>query len=119
MSTPAISLEMPSSRSVTWRVQPPRSSRICDAENGNLQFATVPWSVGGGTKMSGFCNSIGMLRGPGSVPPRPGRIGCGGLPCPVVCALAAAVTRPAAAVLRTVRREGAMALSFFVAMEER
>jgi hypothetical protein len=54
-----------------------------------------------------------MLRGPGSVPPRPGRIGCGGLPCPDVCVLAAAaVTRPAAAVLRTVRREGAMVLSF-------
>jgi len=107
MSTPAISLEMPSSRSVTWRVQP---SRMCEAEKGNFRFATVPWSVGGGTKMSGFCISIGMLRGPGSVPPLPGRIGCGGLPCPVVCALAeaAAVTRPAAPVVRTVRRDGAM-----------
>jgi hypothetical protein len=82
-------------------------------ENGNFRFATVPWSVGGGMKMSGFCISIGRLRGPGSVPPRPGRIGCGGLPCPDVCALAeaAAVTRPAAPVARTVRRDGAMGRS--------
>jgi hypothetical protein len=49
MSTPAMFLEMPSSRSVTWRVQPPRSSRMCDCENGNLRFGTVPWSVAGGT----------------------------------------------------------------------
>src|SRR5262245_2414321 len=61
--------------------------------------------------MSGFCNSTGILRGPGSVPPRPGRIGCGGVGAPGVCALAAAaVTRPAAAVLRMVRREGPIAL---------
>ena len=33
---------------------------------------------------------VEVVRGPGSAPPLPGRIGCGGLPCPVVCALAAA-----------------------------
>src|SRR3954452_1874580 len=71
--------------------------------------------------MSGFCCSIGMLRGPGSVPPRPGRIGCGGLPCPVVCALAeaAAATRPAAPVVRTVRRDGAMSSLLLVGVKER
>src|SRR6516165_922823 len=62
--------------------------------------------------MSGFCNSSGTLRGPGSVPPRPGRIGCGVPPGAVgVCALAAAtVAIPTAAVLSTVRRERLMTL---------
>src|SRR5262244_1657213 len=62
--------------------------------------------------MSGFCNSTGTLRGPGSVPPRPGRIGCG-VPAGAlgVCALAAAtVAIPTAAVLRMARRERLMTL---------
>jgi len=66
--------------------------------------------------MSGFCNSTGTLRGPGSVPPRPGRIGCG-VPAGAlgVCALAAATAAmPTAAVLRTVRRERLMTVSPFV-----
>src|SRR6516162_9262363 len=66
--------------------------------------------------MSGFCNSTGTLRGPGSVPPRPGRIGCG-VPDGAfgVCALAAAtLANPTAAVLRTVRRERLILLSPFV-----
>jgi len=67
--------------------------------------------------MSGFCNSSGTLRGPGSVPPRPGRIGCG-VPAGAfgVCALAAAtVAIPTAAVLETVRRERLMTLFSLVA----
>src|SRR5262249_852311 len=62
--------------------------------------------------MSGFCSSSGTLRGPGSVPPRPGRIGCG-VPAGAlgVCALAAAtVASPTAAVLSTLRREKLMTL---------
>src|SRR5260221_279072 len=56
--------------------------------------------------MSGFCWSRNALRGPGSVPPAPGRLGIG-MVCPV-CAWAAvaAIARPPAAVAaNTLRRE--------------
>ena len=76
MLTPAISLEMPSSRSVTWRVQPPRSSRMCDAENGNFRFATVPWSVGGGDEDVGVLHFDRDVARPGigAAPARPHRL---------------------------------------------
>jgi hypothetical protein len=38
----------------------------------------MPWSVAGGRKRSGFNLSTIASRGPGSVPPRRGRLGWGG-----------------------------------------
>src|SRR3981189_283024 len=42
MFTPAIFLEMPNSRTVTWRVQPPLSSRICASAIEKRRFGNVP-----------------------------------------------------------------------------
>jgi hypothetical protein len=42
MFTPAMSFETPSSRVVTWRVQPPGSSRMWESENEKRRFGNVP-----------------------------------------------------------------------------
>jgi hypothetical protein len=111
MFTPAMLLETASSRAVTWRVQPPVPSRTCASEKEKRRFGNVPWSVDGGRSMSGFCMSRMRLRGPGSVPPWPGRIGCGREVAS--CAADAVDARPATAdAANRLRREiGSMSLS--------
>ena len=72
MFTPAMFFDTPSSRSVTWRVQPPLSCRTCASAKENRRLGSVPWSVEGGFSMSGLACSRARLRGPGSLPPVPG-----------------------------------------------
>src|ERR1700733_9293088 len=67
MSTPAIDLEMASSRIVTSRDHPPSCIRLWAIEKGYLKVWTPPASVGGGKKESGFWASSGGLVGPGSL----------------------------------------------------
>src|SRR5439155_26483324 len=64
-------------RAVTCRAQPPARRRLCARPNENFRLGIVPASVLGGVRISGFCRSRAMLRGPGSVPPSWPRIGCG------------------------------------------
>ena len=106
MLTPAMFLEMPSSRTVTCRVQPPNSRRMCELSNEKRKFGSVPWSAAGGEMMSGFwLPRIGFL-GPGLVPPRPGRVGCGMAGAVCACATVAAESAPpAAATANMSRRE--------------
>src|ERR1700684_3902605 len=67
MSTPAIVLEIASSRIVTSRDHPPSCMRLCASPNGYLNVCTPPASVGGGRKESGFCASSAGLPGPGAL----------------------------------------------------
>ena len=61
----------------------------------------------GRTSRSGFCRSLTRLRGPGSVPPCPGRCGCGtGSPVCAPAAVAAVNNPPTAAAANNVRRVG-------------
>src|SRR5580658_1781011 len=71
MFTPAIVAEAGSSRIVVSRAHPPAERRLCEREKDHFKFGTVPRSVLGGARMSGFCLSTGGLRGPVSVAPRP------------------------------------------------
>src|SRR6266404_9783610 len=66
ISTPAISFEIGSSRTVTCRVQPPLSTRLRDRANEYLNGATPPASVGGDHTESGFCASSSEFLLPGS-----------------------------------------------------
>ena len=75
MSTPAMVVEMGSSRAVISRDQPPVSSRLCASENENFRFGMVPASVSGDASRSGFWRSSSTLRGPMMVAPRAPRIG--------------------------------------------
>src|SRR5580693_8753935 len=71
MFTPAIDAEAGSSRAVVSRAHPPFERRLCERENDHFRFGTVPRSVLGGVRTSGFCLSRGRLRGPVSVAPLP------------------------------------------------
>src|SRR6202020_1978770 len=104
MLTQAMFLEMPSSRAVTWRVQPPDSRRMCESSNEKRKFGSVPWSVAGGERMSGFWLARTGFFGPGLVPPCPGLVGCGmgGLVC--ACATVAAESAPPAAATASMSR---------------
>src|SRR5215216_6754695 len=82
MFTPASSVAIGSSRTVTSRAQPPLSSRLCDAANEYLRFGTVPESVRGGVSRSGFSFSTGTLCGPRIEAPSLSRIGSGATPLP-------------------------------------
>jgi hypothetical protein len=62
---------------VTSRVQPPRSSRVCASAKEKRRLGRMPRSVAGGRRRSGFSRSRTTSRGPGSMPPRRGRFGCG------------------------------------------
>ena len=77
MFTPAISVLIGISRVVVSRAQPPLSTRLCDNANGHFRFGTVPASVSGAIRTSGFCRSMATLRGPRMVPPRPSTMGWG------------------------------------------
>src|SRR5882757_8650419 len=107
MLTPARVLEIPNSRCVTCRVQPPEDWRMCPSAKEKRRFGSVPESVDGGLSMSGFSRSRVRSRGPGSVPPVPGeRLGCG--TCGAVCPMAAVVavrSPPAAPTASMSRRE--------------
>ena len=104
MFTPAMFLEMPSSRTVTCRVQPPDSRRMCELSNEKRKFGSVPWSAAGGEMMSGFWPARTGFFGPGLVPPLPGRVGCGigGAVC--ACATVAAESAPPAAATASMSR---------------
>ena len=104
MLTPAMFLETPSSRTVTCRVQPPNSRRIWESSNEKRKFGSVPWSVAGGERMSGFWLARTGFFGPGLVPPLPGRVGCGigGAVC--ACATVAAESAPPAAATASMSR---------------
>ena len=82
MLTPAISVAIGSSRVVISRAHPPLSTRLWAIAYGNLRFGTVPASVTGATRTSGFSRSTATLRGPRIVAPRPStdglKIGGGG-----------------------------------------
>src|SRR5271163_542276 len=108
MFTPAIDFETPSSRAVTWRVQPPLDCLTCASANENLRLGNVPESVAGGFRRSGFWPSRATSRGTGSVPPTPdARLGSGGGSAD--CAAVAPITAPAAtAVDRISLRENAL-----------
>src|SRR5271170_4671664 len=54
MFTPAIDFDTPSSRAVTWRVQPPLDCLTWASANENLRLGNVPESVAGGFRRSGF-----------------------------------------------------------------
>ena len=106
MFTPAMVLEMPSSRTVTCRVQPPDRQphvRVVEREAQIRQACRDRW---GGSEEIGVLRSRGRLRGPGLVPPRPGMIGCGRFSAastPAAAAVAAAM--PPAAAVRRLRRD--------------
>ncbi len=80
MFTPAISLEIGSSRIVVSRVHPPGCSRMWLSANDHFMFGTDPRSVRGGAIRSGFWRSSGTLRGPSTDAPTPVACGCGS-PC--------------------------------------
>src|SRR5271163_771873 len=105
MFTPAIDFDTPSSRAVTWRVQPPLDCLTWASANENLRLGKVPESVAGGLRRSGFWASRVTSPGTGSVPPTPGaRLGSGG--DSAARAAEAVITAPAAtAVDRISRRE--------------
>src|SRR6202044_3800553 len=64
--TPAIFFEIGRSRTVTCRVQPPPSIRLCASENGYLNGGCPPESVFGGHTESSFWPSRTVLFfGPG------------------------------------------------------
>src|SRR3984885_2412940 len=66
ISTPAIVLEIGRSRTVTCRVQPPPSIRLCESENEYLNGGCPPESVSGGHTESWFWPSRTVLFfGPG------------------------------------------------------
>src|SRR5215472_16107199 len=65
ISTPATFLEMGRSRTVTWRVHPPSSIRLCAKLNGYLNGGCPPASVTGGNAESEFEASSDRLPGPG------------------------------------------------------
>ncbi len=67
ISTPAMVVEIGSSRTVTWRVQPPPSTRLRARENEYLNGRTIPLSVEGGHAESGFSASRAVFCGPGSL----------------------------------------------------
>src|ERR1700677_4382777 len=60
-------VEIGNSRAVTWRVQPPLSTRLRAKEKGYLNGFTVPLSVGGDHSEFGFSAARGRFCGPGSV----------------------------------------------------
>src|SRR5580658_9458399 len=95
MFTPAIDFETPSSRAVTWRVQPPLDCLICASDKENRRLGKVPESVAGGLSMSGFWPSRTTSPGTGSVPPTPGAL-IGSRGCAADCPVEAASTAPAA-----------------------
>src|SRR5579862_6713608 len=87
ISTPAMVLEIGSSRAVTCRVHPPLSIRLRDSANEYLKGGTVPLSVSGGQTESGFSASSAVLLAPGWV--SLGAVCAPLLPCD--CAAAAAL----------------------------
>jgi len=60
-------VETGNSRTVTWRVQPPLSTRLRANAKEYLNGFTVPLSVGGDHSESGFSAARGRFCGPGSV----------------------------------------------------
>ena len=64
MLTPAIAVEIGSSRIVVWRAQPPSSRRMWLSEKDHFRFGIVPWSVAGGEIVKGSCASRGAFLGP-------------------------------------------------------
>ncbi len=77
MFTPASDRATGNSRAVTSRAQPPSSSRLRACEKENFRFGIVPLSVSGDARLSGFCRSSSILRGPRLSAPRRLRTGCG------------------------------------------
>ena len=70
--TPAIAFETPSSRAVTWRVQPPLDCRTCASAKENLQIGQG-CRIGRGRIEDVWVLSLaGHVAGTGSVPPTPG-----------------------------------------------
>ena len=67
-----------SSRFVISRDQPPGLMFMCVSEKENRRLGMSPWSVAGGTSMSGFSSSRRRSRGPKSSAPAPSlRMGSG------------------------------------------
>src|SRR5271163_2774904 len=108
MFTPAIDFDTPSSRAVTWRVQPPLDCLTWASANENLRLGNVPESVAGGLMRSGFWASRTTSPGTGSEPPTPGaRVGSGVGSADL--AVEAVITAPAAtAVERISRRDNSL-----------
>jgi hypothetical protein len=77
---------------------------MCESSNEKRKFGSVPWSVAGGERMSGFWLARTGFFGPGLVPPLPGRVGCGigGAVC--ACATVAAESAPPAAATASMSR---------------
>src|SRR5580658_1976369 len=67
ISTPAMVVEIGNSRTVTCRVQPPLSIRLCAREKEYLNGLTVPLSVEGDHSESGFSAARGRFCAPGLV----------------------------------------------------
>lgn len=85
----------------SWRAHPPVCSRLWLRANGHFAFGlweerlavsnlsedrdesvntyTLPWSVVGGARRSGFCSATGMFCGPRRVAPKLSRIGSGSM----------------------------------------
>src|SRR5580658_4140552 len=118
ISTPAMVVEIGNSRAVTWRVQPPLSTRLRAREKEYLNGFTVPLSVDGDHSESGFSAARGRFCGPGSdsfgALCVTGRCGCG----PALASFAA-VAQVAAAkaaepnpnILRLLTFESALSMS--------
>src|SRR6202522_1545810 len=94
ISTPAIFFDSGKSRTVTWRVQPPDSMRLCDKANEYLNGGCPPASVSGGYTESGSCASSPGFFGPNSCSLMPV---CVSLLISFVCCAAARIERLAAA----------------------
>jgi len=77
MLTPAISVEIGSSRTVVSRAQPPGSIRMWLSANDQRRLGRAPWSVLGGLVRLGFSAWRPSLRGPMMSAPSGPRIGSG------------------------------------------